>query len=173
MKSPLTPAIEAQMKALEAKAAETLWTGTPLLKGLLAMVRHEIGNQDQGTAQPVARAHVTLEDDGLFAELQVLDGSQMQVEHSPIDLYLRPAPAPVAQSEQREKGKQLVACLARYMDLKAFTAKKIGKEQAERLKVRREIAMTRAKACLRFFKKPENLAWLNDHVANLEEGSQE
>ena len=32
-------AIEAQLQALEAKAAETLWTGAPLVKGLAAYVR--------------------------------------------------------------------------------------------------------------------------------------
>jgi len=53
--------------------------------------------------------------------------------------------------------KQLHAQLARYMDLKAFDAKRIGKEQAERLKARREIATKRARAAIRFFMIPENL----------------
>lgn len=61
--------------------------------------------------------------------------------------------------------KQLHACLARYMDTKAFTAKNIGKEQAERMKVRREIATKRARAAIRFFKKPENFARLERQVA--------
>lgn len=38
---------------------------------------------------PVALAHVRLEDDGLFADLQVLDGTYMQPEHSPVKLYIR------------------------------------------------------------------------------------
>jgi len=41
-------------------------------------------------ARPVARAHVRLDDDGLSATLEVLDGEHMQVEHSPVDLYLAP-----------------------------------------------------------------------------------
>lgn len=41
----LQPAIEAQISALEAKAAETLWTGTPLLKGLIEMVRHVLSTR--------------------------------------------------------------------------------------------------------------------------------
>lgn len=57
--------------------------------------------------------------------------------------------------------KQLSAQLARYMDLKAFDAKKVGKEQAERLKIRREIATKRARAAIRFFMKPENMERLN------------
>lgn len=57
--------------------------------------------------------------------------------------------------------KQLHAQLARYMDLKAFDAKKVGKEQAEKLKVRREIATKRARTAIRFFMKPENLDRLN------------
>lgn len=61
--------------------------------------------------------------------------------------------------------KQLHAKLARYMDLKAFDAKKVGKEQAAALKVRREIATKRARAALRFFLIPDNLARLNAHAA--------
>ncbi len=60
--------------------------------------------------------------------------------------------------------KTLHACLARYMDLKAFDAKKVGKEQAARMKVRREIANKRARAAIRFFKKPENLARLMNQI---------
>ena len=64
-----------------------------------------------------------------------------------------------------EKQKQLSAQLARYMDLKAFDAKRVGKEQAERLKARREIANKRAKAAIRFFMIPENLERLNRQAA--------
>lgn len=42
------------------------------------------------TIEPVARAHVHLNDDGLSADLEVLDGTHLQVEHSPVDLYLLP-----------------------------------------------------------------------------------
>lgn len=62
--------------------------------------------------------------------------------------------------------KQLSACLARYMDTKAFTAVNVGKEQAERLKVRREIATKRARAAIRFFEKPENFARLSLRIAH-------
>lgn len=41
-------------------------------------------------AEPVALAHVRLEDDGLYADLEVLDGTHLQPEHSPVKLYLRP-----------------------------------------------------------------------------------
>ena len=50
----------------------------------------------------------------------------------------------------------LVEDLARYMDNTAFTAKRIGKERAAKMKDRREIAMKRARASVRFFLKPEN-----------------
>ncbi|MGJ3630188.1 hypothetical protein AB5I41_31330 [Sphingomonas sp. MMS24-JH45] len=51
------------------------------------------------------------------------------------------------------------------MDLKAFDAKKVGKEQAERLKVRREIADKKARAAVRFFMKPDNNERLNRQYA--------
>lgn len=50
----------------------------------------------------------------------------------------------------------LVEDLARYMDLEAFIAKRVGRERREKYKARREIAMKRARACVRFLKKPEN-----------------
>ena len=56
--------------------------------------------------------------------------------------------------------KTLKASLARYMDPKAFEAKKVGQAQAERLRARREIAMKRADASIRFFLKDDNLAAL-------------
>lgn len=62
--------------------------------------------------------------------------------------------------------KQLSACLARYMDTKAFTAVRVGKEQAARLKVRREIATKRARAAIRFFEKPENFARLQSRMGD-------
>lgn len=37
--------------------------------------------------EPVALAHISLEDDGLYAELQVLNGETLQVQHSPAPLY--------------------------------------------------------------------------------------
>lgn len=40
--------------------------------------------------RPVALAHVRLEDTGLEADLEVLDGSRLQPEHSPVGLYLAP-----------------------------------------------------------------------------------
>lgn len=61
--------------------------------------------------------------------------------------------------------KTLKAKLARYMDPKAFEAKKVGKEQAERLRARREIAMKRADAAIRFFLKDDNLAALTHRKA--------
>jgi hypothetical protein len=63
-----------------------------------------------------------------------------------------------------EKRKQLHAALARYIDPRAFTSGKVDAETAEKLKFRRKIANDRAKAVLRFFAKPDNLAWLNRYV---------
>ena len=60
---------------------------------------------------------------------------------------------------------QLYAQLARYMGLKAFDAKRVGKEQAERLKARREVANKRAKAAIRFFGKPGNIERLAAQIA--------
>ena len=67
--------------------------------------------------------------------------------------------------------KQLHAQLARYMDAKAFEAVKVGKEQAEKLKVRREIATKRARTAVRFLLKPENLARLNAQAALTQEST--
>jgi hypothetical protein len=64
--------------------------------------------------------------------------------------------------------KSLKDGLARFMDLKAFEAKRVGKEQAERLRVRREIANERAAAAIRFFEKPENFERLKARVAKAE-----
>ena len=73
------------------------------------------------------------------------------------------APQTVAEVQSEVK-RQLAEGLARYMDTKAFVAKKVGKEQAERLKVRRSIAIERARAAIRFFEKPENFARLEARV---------
>jgi hypothetical protein len=39
---------------------------------------------------PVARAHIRLEEDGLEADIEVVNGEHMQVADSPVDLYLKP-----------------------------------------------------------------------------------
>jgi hypothetical protein len=61
--------------------------------------------------------------------------------------------------------KTLKEKLARFMDPKAFMAKRVGKEQAERLKARREIATRRADASIRFFMKDENFAALQHRIS--------
>lgn len=48
----------------------------------------------QTAPQPIARAHVTLEDDGPYARLEVLNGEALQPSMSPIDLYARSAQVP-------------------------------------------------------------------------------
>lgn len=61
------PAIEAQMAAVEAKAADTLWSGAPLLKGLTAYIRamlaasppHPIGH---GVERAVREAIVLIDE---------------------------------------------------------------------------------------------------------------
>lgn len=58
--------------------------------------------------------------------------------------------------------------LARYMDTKAFVAERVGREQAERLRVRRGIALKRARAAIRFFEKPENFVRLQRHMERLD-----
>jgi hypothetical protein len=63
----------------------------------------------------------------------------------------------------------LVEDLARYMDLEAFIAKRVGAERREKYKARREIAMKRARACVRFLKRPENRARLDAYVGPLAE----
>lgn len=42
-------------------------------------------------ATPVARLHMRLEDDGLEADVEVLNAARMQPEHSPVDLYHAPS----------------------------------------------------------------------------------
>jgi hypothetical protein len=49
--------------------------------------------------EPVARLHIRLEDDGLAADVEVLDGTNLQVEHSPVNVYLAP-PADTQKAEQ-------------------------------------------------------------------------
>ena len=39
--------------------------------------------------EPVARLHIRLDEDGLDGEIEVLDGQNLQVEDSPVDLYLK------------------------------------------------------------------------------------
>lgn len=65
--------------------------------------------------------------------------------------------------------------LARYMDPQAFepvaaptkrTSPEFAHRQAEKRKVRREIAMKRAEAAIRFFCKPENLRMINDRASS-------
>lgn len=46
---------------------------------------------DQVSASPIARAHITAEDDGPYVRLEVLDGELLQPSMSPVDLYARPA----------------------------------------------------------------------------------
>lgn len=76
----------------------------------------------------------------------------------------RLASLPPATDSAMVERRQLAEGLARYMDTKAFVAKKVGKEQAERLKVRRSIAIDRARAAIRFFEKPENFARLEARI---------
>lgn len=54
----------------------------------------------------VARAHVTLNDDGLYADLEVLNGEDMQADHSPVDLTLH-APAQAEIDRLRERVAEL------------------------------------------------------------------
>jgi chromosome segregation ATPase len=60
-----------------------------------------------GEREPVARANVTQEDDGLYAELEVLNGERMQAVDSPVNLYLDPPPTSELEAEnarlQRER----------------------------------------------------------------------
>ena len=44
----------------------------------------------QAASEPVARAHITLEDDGPYARLEVLNGERLQPSMSPVDLYVEP-----------------------------------------------------------------------------------
>ncbi|MGW8135396.1 hypothetical protein ACWGNZ_07130 [Sphingomonas zeae] len=74
-------------------------------------------------------------------------------------------PIPANGTRQRT----LAEGLARYMDTKAFDAVRVGKEQAERLRARRDIANKRAKAAIRFFEKPENFARLQARIQRNEE----
>lgn len=50
----------------------------------------QLHTESRDEAVPVARAHISLEDDGLHAELEVLNGDRMQVADSPVDLFLVP-----------------------------------------------------------------------------------
>lgn len=56
--------------------------------------------------------------------------------------------------------KSLKERLARFTDLEAFAAKRVGKERREALRLRRRFAMKRADAAIRFFMKDENFALL-------------
>jgi len=42
-----------------------------------------------GVEEPVARAHITLEDDGPYIKLEVLNGELLQPSMSPVDLYAK------------------------------------------------------------------------------------
>jgi hypothetical protein len=58
------------------------------IRARVASVRRAL--QPGANAEPVARLHIRLEDDGLTADVEVLDGTFLQVEHSPVDVYLAP-----------------------------------------------------------------------------------
>lgn len=71
----------------------------------------------------------------------------------------------------------LKECLARYMDPAAFiepvpdsvkfTSKQMGRVHHDKLKFRRQTAMKRAEAAIRFFSRPENRARLEHRLAVL------
>lgn len=73
--------------------------------------------------------------------------------------------------------RSLKESLARFMDPQAFregvpasvkfTSKEQGRVVHDKLKVRREIAMKRAEAAIRFFMKPENRERLDHRAATL------
>lgn len=44
---------------------------------------------DKPTFEIAGRAWIILDDDGLEARLEVLDGTHLQIEHSPVDLYVK------------------------------------------------------------------------------------
>lgn len=78
-------------------------------------------------------------------------------------------------SENSDSGKTLKESLARYMDPGAFrdsvppsvkfTSKQAGLVLHDKLKARRQIAMKRAEAAIRFFSRPENRDWLARRAA--------
>lgn len=72
--------------------------------------------------------------------------------------------------------KTLKNSLARFMDRGAFepvenrikhTCKEVGRAEHDKRKVRREIALKRADAAIRFFLKADNLASLNNRASLL------
>jgi len=79
--------------------------------------------QREPAGEPVARLHVRLEDDGLEATVQVLNGELLQPRNSPIDIYLRP-PQPPTTSENpavlEEFDERLIADMQRAYDNKQF-----------------------------------------------------
>lgn len=89
-------ALEARFAEIDAHRRKILEENERLLHAFiekdreLATLRDRIKREP--VVKPVALAHVRLEDDGLFADLEVLDGSRMQVSDSPVPLYLASAP---------------------------------------------------------------------------------
>lgn len=61
--------------------------------------------------------------------------------------------------------------LARYLDLEAFIAKRVGREKGMKLAERRKFALKRAACAIRFFKKEENRARLDAYRGPLAEAT--
>lgn len=80
-----------------------------------------------------------------------------------------------------DRKRTLKECLARYMDPGAFrdsvpgrvkfTSAEQGRVVHDRLKARRDTAMKRAEAAIRFFSRPENREWLDHRALAMKEGS--
>ena len=91
-----------------------------------------------------------------------------------------PTDAEVSTVSSSARKKQLKAKLARFTDREAFepvenrikhTCPNVGKAEHDKRKARREIALKRADAAIRFFLKPENLALLNARAINQDQPS--
>lgn len=75
-----------------------------------------------------------------------------------------------------ESKRTLKECLARFMDPAAFTegvaasvkftSKAVGKTEHDKLKARRDFALKRADAAIRFFLKEENVSRLDGRIAS-------
>lgn len=90
-------------------------------------------SQPGANETPVARLHIELDDDGLRAKVEVLDGTYLQVEHSPVDVYIAP---PASKNDMAAKDPALDNLL---VDVSGLLRPLVEDGQAIRVKHARDV----------------------------------
>lgn len=87
MSDKILSAMEGALYDLQQAATHTGFQSSNILNLRAAIEEYKRLTRD---AEPVAKLHIRLEDDGLEAKVEVIDGEFLQVEHSPVSVFLHP-----------------------------------------------------------------------------------